>query len=88
MPSIKAQSRFYVNPYMWFVHFFCVFLFAVSVAFGADAFCCWHFAGVSFGSADFETAKVQDVTDMGYGAGLLFDDFNRPAGNIFIFRDG
>ena len=66
-------------------HFLCVFLFAVSVAFGADAFCCWHFAGVSFGSADFETAKVQDVTDMGYGAGLLFDDFNRPAGNIFIF---
>ena len=80
MPSIKAQSRFYVNPYMWFVIFF--------VAFGADAFCCWHFAGVSFGSADFETAKVQDVTDMGYGAGLLFDDFNRSAGNIFIFRDG
>ena len=25
MPSIKAQSRFYVNPYMWFVIFFVFF---------------------------------------------------------------
>ena len=82
MPSIKAQSRFYVNPYMWFVIFFVFFFLLYLLR------CCWHFAGVSFGSADFETAKVQDVTDMGYGAGLLFDDFNRPAGNIFIFRDG
>lgn len=70
MPSIKAQSRFTLIRICG-LSFFCVFLFAVSVAFGADAFCCWHFAGVSFGSADFETAKVQDVTDMGYGAGLL-----------------
>ena len=77
-----------INKHMILLFSVLFFLFAVSVAFGADAFCCWHFAGVSFGSADFETAKVQDVTDMGYGAGLLFDDFNRPAGNIFIFRDG
>ena len=27
MPSTKVQSRFYVNPYMWFVIFFVFFFF-------------------------------------------------------------
>lgn len=88
MPSIKAQSRFYVNPYMWFVIFFVFFFLLYLLRSVLMPFVAGILLAYLLDPLTLKLQKCKNVTDMGYGAGLLFDDFNRSAGNIFIFRDG